>query len=191
MVFDVVIIGGGIAGLSCGALLSKKGYRVLLLEAKQILGGRANSQPLQSGYIVDWGIHSLRAGDAGVAATVLQRLGLKLEILPSGEGQLFHEEKWYSLPTSVSALMATPLLSDADRSMIGTLFTNIMSANPEDLLTTSVASWLAGYEVSDMIRWIFQLYAGLILIEPDLTVASMGEMLDIMHLIIRSGKAAG
>ncbi len=191
MAFDVVIIGGGIAGLSCGALLTKKGYRVLLLEAKQILGGRANSQSLQSGYIVDWGIHSLRAGDAGVAATVFQRLGLELDILPSGEGQLFHEGKWYSLPTSVSALMATPLLSDADRSVIGTLFTRIMSASPEDLLTTSVASWLAEFEVSETIRWIFQLYAGLILIEPDLTVASMGEMLDIMHLIIRSGKAAG
>ncbi|MFX1492523.1 MAG: FAD-dependent oxidoreductase, partial [Promethearchaeota archaeon] len=166
MAFDVVIIGGGIAGLSCGALLTKKGYRVLLLEAKQILGGRANSQSLQSGYIVDWGIHSLRAGDAGVAATVFQRLGLELDILPSGEGQLFHEGKWYSLPTSISALMATPLLSDADRSVIGTLFTRIMSASPEDLLTTSVASRLAEFEVSETIRWIFQLYAGLILIEP-------------------------
>jgi all-trans-retinol 13,14-reductase len=189
--FDVVIIGGGIAGLSCGALLSKEGYRVLLLEAKPIIGGRANSQVLHSGYIVDWGIHSLRAGDAGVAATVFQKLGLELDIVLSGEGQLFHEGAWYSLPTSVSALMATPLLNDADRSAIGTLFAGLMSAKPEDLLTTSVATWLAAFEVSETIRWIFQLYAGLILIEPDVNVASMGEMLDIMHTILRSGKAAG
>lgn len=187
----MVVVGGGIAGLSCGALLSKRGFRVLVLEAKSIIGGRANCQSVKPGYVVDWGIHSLRAGDAGVAARVFQRLGLELDIVSSGEGQLLHEGAWYSLPTSVAALMATPLLSDADRSMIGTLFTSIMSANPEDLLTTSVATWLNKFEVSAMIRWIFQLYAGLILIEPDVTVASMGEMLDIMHTILRSGKAAG
>ena len=186
-----MIIGGGIAGLSSGALLSQRGYRVLLVEAKSRIGGRANCQRLHSGFLVDWGIHSLRAGEAGVAAKLFQRLGLKLDIVPSGEGQLFHDGKWFSLPTSVRALMATPLLTEKERSMVGELFGSIMSAKPEELLSTSVATWLSQFEVSSTISWIFQLYSGLILIEPDVTVASMGEMLDIMHTILRSGKHAG
>ena len=30
--FDVIIIGSGLGGLSCGSLLSKRGYKVLVLE---------------------------------------------------------------------------------------------------------------------------------------------------------------
>jgi all-trans-retinol 13,14-reductase len=186
-----VIIGGGIAGLCTGALLSKRGYRVLLVEAKSRIGGRANCQVQHSGFIVDWGIHSLRAGEAGIAAQLFQQLGLKLDVIPSGEGQLFHEGQWFSLPTSVQALMSTPLLSEKDRVLVGELFGSIMSTQPEELLSTSLAKWLDEFKVPSTILWIFQLYAGLILIEPDVTVASMGEMLDIMHTILRSGKAAG
>lgn len=191
LTWDVVIIGGGIAGLSTGALLTKKGYQVLLVEANSRLGGRANCQAHRSGFLVDWGIHSLRAGEAGVAAQLFQQLGLKLDVVPSGEGLLFHEEQWFSLPTSVQALMTTPLLTEEDRLAVGGLFGSIMSAKPEELLSTSVATWLDDFKVSSTILWIFQLYSGLILIEPDVTVASKGEMLDIMHTILRSGKAAG
>lgn len=191
MPWDVIIVGGGIAGLGSGALLTKQGYRVLLVEAKSRLGGRANCQALRSGFLVDWGIHSLRAGEAGVAAQLFQRLGLKLDVVPSGEGLLFHEGQWFSLPTSVQALMATPLLTEEDRLAVGGLFGSIMSAKPEELLSTSVATWLDDFKVSSTILWIFQLYSGLILIEPDVSVASMGEMLEIMHTILRSGKAAG
>ncbi|MGE5364773.1 MAG: hydroxysqualene dehydroxylase HpnE [Bacteroidota bacterium] len=40
---DVVIIGGGLSGLSAAAFLTEKGKRVLLLEAAQHTGGRARS----------------------------------------------------------------------------------------------------------------------------------------------------
>lgn len=191
MPWDVVIVGAGVAGLGCGALLSHKGLRVLVLEASSRPGGRANSISYEGGYTVDWGIHSLRGGDAGAGARLFQQLDLPLEVVPLGEGRLYQEGTWYPLPTSVSALMSTSLLSDADRMKVGTLFGDIMGATPETLFSTSVSAWLDAHDVSPAIRRIFQLYAGLILIVPDVTVASMGEMLDIMHTILRSGKAAG
>jgi uncharacterized protein with NAD-binding domain and iron-sulfur cluster len=40
---DVVIIGGGLAGLTCGVALSRAGLRVTLLERDRLLGGRASS----------------------------------------------------------------------------------------------------------------------------------------------------
>ena len=40
---DVLVIGGGLAGLSAAAALGSEGYRVRILEARPFLGGRATS----------------------------------------------------------------------------------------------------------------------------------------------------
>lgn len=55
---DVVILGGGFAGLSCGVALSAQGARVALLEKKPHLGGRAYSfRDAETGDVVDNGQH--------------------------------------------------------------------------------------------------------------------------------------
>ena len=57
---DVIIIGGGFAGLSAGVALAEKGFRVALLESKPALGGRAYSfADPASGDFVDNGQHVL------------------------------------------------------------------------------------------------------------------------------------
>jgi hydroxysqualene dehydroxylase len=57
---DVIIIGGGFAGLSAGVALAEKGFRVALLESKPALGGRAYSfADPDSGDFVDNGQHVL------------------------------------------------------------------------------------------------------------------------------------
>ncbi len=44
-VYDVIIVGGGFGGLSCGSLLAKHGYKVLLLEKNPTVGGLCSSYP--------------------------------------------------------------------------------------------------------------------------------------------------
>ncbi len=57
---DVVIIGGGFAGLSAGVALAERGFRVALLERKPALGGRAYSfRDPETGDLVDNGQHVL------------------------------------------------------------------------------------------------------------------------------------
>jgi len=41
--FDVVIIGAGAGGLSCGAFLAKAGHKVLVTEQLPFVGGRGSS----------------------------------------------------------------------------------------------------------------------------------------------------
>ena len=57
---DVVVIGGGFAGLAAGVALSARGFRVALLEGKPALGGRAYSFiDDETGDFVDNGQHVL------------------------------------------------------------------------------------------------------------------------------------
>src|SRR5262249_35215551 len=57
---DVVVVGGGFAGLSAAVALAERGFRVALLERKPALGGRAYSfEDPDTGDLVDNGQHVL------------------------------------------------------------------------------------------------------------------------------------
>jgi len=57
---DVVVVGAGFAGLSAAVRLTKRGLRVLVLEARSRLGGRATALPdPATGELVDNGQHVL------------------------------------------------------------------------------------------------------------------------------------
>ena len=58
--YDVVVIGAGFAGLSAAARLAARGARVLVLEARARLGGRATAfADRDTGELVDNGQHVL------------------------------------------------------------------------------------------------------------------------------------
>jgi hydroxysqualene dehydroxylase len=58
--YDVAVIGAGFAGLSAAARLTRRGARVLVLEARARLGGRATAFPdRDTGELVDNGQHIL------------------------------------------------------------------------------------------------------------------------------------
>ena len=64
MKYDVIIIGGGLGGLECGYILSKKGYNVCILEQNAQLGGCL--QTFKRGdTIFDTGFHYVGGLDEG------------------------------------------------------------------------------------------------------------------------------
>jgi squalene-associated FAD-dependent desaturase len=72
---DVIVIGGGVAGLSAAAVLAERGVRVRLLEARPSLGGRttAFTDPA-TGERVDNGQHLLM-GNCTATLSFLRRIG--------------------------------------------------------------------------------------------------------------------
>ena len=54
--YDVIIIGGGLGGLSCGVMLSKEGLNVCVLEQHNIIGGCLQSFK-RNGCTLDTGMH--------------------------------------------------------------------------------------------------------------------------------------
>jgi squalene-associated FAD-dependent desaturase len=73
--YDVIVIGGGFAGLSAAVRACGRGARVLVLEARSRLGGRATAFPdRETGEIVDNGQHVL-AGCYRETFSFLQQIG--------------------------------------------------------------------------------------------------------------------
>jgi monoamine oxidase len=53
--FDAIVIGGGLSGLSVSRRLKAAGASVVLLEARSRIGGRVHSQRLDIGHTIDLG----------------------------------------------------------------------------------------------------------------------------------------
>ena len=78
--YDTVVVGGGIAGLTAAAYLSKKGQKVLLIEKNKECGGLVSTFS-RNGFHFDAGVRALE--DAGIIFPMLKELDLELEVVRS------------------------------------------------------------------------------------------------------------
>lgn len=62
--YDIIIAGSGLGGLECGAILSKEGYNVCILEKNPLFGGCLQTFK-RKGKLFDTGIHYLGSLDEG------------------------------------------------------------------------------------------------------------------------------
>ncbi len=79
-IYDTIIVGGGIAGLTSAAYLSREGQKVLLIEKNSECGGLVNSFT-RDGFHFDAGVRALE--DAGIILPMLKDLGIHLEVVKS------------------------------------------------------------------------------------------------------------
>lgn len=78
MDYDVIIVGGGIAGLTAAAYLSKAGLSTLLCEKEPIVGGLVNTFE-RGGFVFDGGVRAIES--SGVFLPMLRHLGLEIELV--------------------------------------------------------------------------------------------------------------
>jgi phytoene dehydrogenase-like protein len=97
--YDTIIVGGGIAGLTSAAYLSRAGQKVLLIEKNKECGGLVNSF-VHDGFHFDAGVRALE--DAGIIFAMLKDLNIQLEVVKSPvsigiENEILHVENLDSL----------------------------------------------------------------------------------------------
>jgi phytoene dehydrogenase-like protein len=135
----VVIVGGGISGLSAACYLVRAGVAVTLFEKASGLGGRAATQNYE-GYCFNRGIHGLYTG--GAASEVLQELAITYSYGIPKDIFALQQGKIYPSPVDPLALLHSKLLDLGDKLEFIRLFATLSRINPQTLAHMSVQKWI-------------------------------------------------
>lgn len=78
MNFDIVVVGGGIAGLTAAAYLCKSDHKVILFEKEEKIGGLVNSFDYH-GFTFDGGIRAIE--NSGIVLPMFRQLGIDIDFI--------------------------------------------------------------------------------------------------------------
>jgi phytoene dehydrogenase-like protein len=92
MDYDVIVVGGGVAGLTAAAYLCGSGLKTLVCEKEDTLGGLVNSFDY-NGFTFDGGIRAIE--NSGIVFPMLRQLGLDIDFVKNNvsigiEGDIVH-----------------------------------------------------------------------------------------------------
>src|SRR5690348_1339906 len=137
----VIIIGGGIAGLTTAAFLAKQGKRVRLLEQASSLGGRARTKH-QDGFFLNIGAHALYRAGHGIE--VLRELGIEPQGKPAATANAYavREGVKYTLPGGLVSLLTTSLFGLSAKMELAKLLGALQKIESHPLLKVTVQEWL-------------------------------------------------
>lgn len=156
--FDVVIVGGGIAGLTAALYLARGGKRVAVLESQQRMGGRAITNQ-KEGVRFNLGSHALYEGDA---RRVFQELDLNPDLFRKvDEFKPFGiwKEQVHLFPASMSFLLKSAMLTISEKAMFAGLLMRILKMDVEAIPRISLRAWMEQNVRSPMLRHMLYVMA--------------------------------
>jgi phytoene dehydrogenase-like protein len=136
---DVIIVGGGLAGLTAACYLTRAGKQVTLIEQAKTLGGRATSHAYDR-FIFNRGIHALYSG--GAASEVLADLGVPFSGNSPKDIWLLQNGTLYPSPGTPFALLTSQLFRFADKLELVKVLGSFPKLNAHELRDKSVKEWL-------------------------------------------------
>jgi 15-cis-phytoene desaturase len=181
--FDVIIVGAGLAGLSAGFELSEKGKQVLILESRNVIGGRTSSWT-EDGMKVESGLHRF-LGFYSALPNLLNRAGVDLnemlywedeiEIrMPDGGPQgVFGASMIHKPIKTVTGFIGNnDLVTIQDKASLSKFFAAGLkdyAANPTDLDQQTVLEYAQKHDVTDnaIKHVLIPLTAGIFFIPPE------------------------
>jgi phytoene dehydrogenase-like protein len=139
---EVLVVGGGLAGLAAATTAARQGRRVLLLEARSEHGGRARTTDAD-GFLLNEGPHALYAAGEGMA--VLRGLGIEPqgEKPPTKGAMGLLEGRLGLLPVGPASFARSDLLSFRAKVALGRQLAALPRMDSSRLVGTTLAEWLA------------------------------------------------
>lgn len=180
----IVIIGAGVAGLTCANYLHQRGRDVLVLEASDGVGGRVRTD-LVDGFRLDRGFQILLTAYPE-AQRLLNYAALNLRRFRSG-ARIHHDEggageRWMTLlnpftePLSIVQTLTSPIGTLADKLRIVELIRHVQGMSSDELFgqtATATATYLRDFGFSEqIIERFFRPFFGGVFLEDDLTTSS-------------------
>lgn len=157
---DVVVVGGGVGGLSAAAYLGRAGQSVVLFEKASAVGGRAVTHTLGE-CLFNLGPHALYR--QGPASEVLRDLGVSFKGgLPSPSGAYAVKDgKKHALPGGLISLLTTGLFGISAKLETARLLAGIARIDTHPLQRVTVREWLETairtIEVRQLVGALFRL----------------------------------
>jgi phytoene dehydrogenase-like protein len=151
---NVVIVGGGLAGLSAAIYLARGGRSVTLFERRRNLGGRAVTQ-LRQGFRFNLGAHAFYRDGAGAAA--FRELGVPIVggISPR-KGTAILEGEEYKLPMGWLSLLTTSLLSVRAKREVAAVLLRIRRSAIGETAGLSLSEWLDANSAGERARLVLE-----------------------------------
>ena len=155
---DVVVVGGGLAGLTAAALVARAGKSVIVHEKRGVTGGDARSVT-SDGFTFNQGPHAFYRG--GPAERVMTDLGVKLSGgQPPSKGKLVLGGQAQIGPAGLWSLMRTKALKAKDKLEVAKLLAtlprlkahNFADQTANDWIGSAVSSEAATHMVHALVR---------------------------------------
>lgn len=193
MAKNIIVIGGGFAGLSAATVLGAQGHRVTVLEGRQVLGGRAYSfRDAQTGDSVDNGQH-LFMGCYHETQAFLDRIGAierlrfqsNLAVDFISEGGRRSTLSCWPLPSPwhlLSGLVRLGTFSWADRARLVYVDRALREAakNPQAFEHMTVEEWLIQARQSERARRNFWDLIAIATLNEDPKIASAAPFVTVL-----------
>ncbi|MFX0000947.1 MAG: phytoene desaturase family protein [Candidatus Hodarchaeota archaeon] len=163
--YDVIIIGGGVGGTAIGAILATKGFKTLLIEKNEFVGGRCSTYE-KEGFKVDVGVHNFGRTSRGPHGKVLKMIGMQDAIdwvLCRNPGpRWFYKGKFWKFPRELKEL-----IPDSDFSNLMKLFRDVMKMkNLEDFERKSAKFLLSKYTDNNLVHTFVNIISLLYFVVP-------------------------
>ncbi len=135
----VLIVGAGLAGLSCATELGRAGRACVILEASDGPGGRVRTD-LVDGFRLDRGFQVLLSAYPETSR-LMAPLGLDLRPFDAG-ARVWTGDRFRPVydplrhPSMAVASAASPLFTVADKCRLARLWMSVVTSNPQSLLST-------------------------------------------------------
>ncbi len=133
----IIIVGAGLAGLTCAKILAERGQRVLVLEATDGVGGRVRTDYHEDGYRLDRGFQVL------FTAYAAAKRHLDFELLKQRKFEpgavLVKDGKQYEIadplrnPSSLLPSIVNPLISPVDKARTLALVAQVARLKTRDI----------------------------------------------------------
>lgn len=153
--WDVVIIGGGLAGLVAANLLAQKKLAVLVLEKGRLVGGRAKTDRI-SDQLFNIGPHALYK--RGKARQILEQLGIELHgKSPKLGGLLVEGEIQYTAPFNPLGVFTTRLFNWTERIHWLKALITILNTQLDSISHQTFSEWVKQISPSESVQTILLL----------------------------------
>lgn len=153
---NVVVVGGGLAGLAASVYLARGGRTVTVFEKRRDLGGRAITS-LRQGFRFNLGAHALYR--AGAASSVYRELGI-----PAGggiaraRGVAILANDHYKFPGNIWSILTTSLLSPGAKLQLLGMMIKLRRIDPAKFESMTLRQWLDSNIADERLRQLMEAF---------------------------------